>query len=493
MKNIEKTFGNIKSLMKLKTVAHRCILIMLLACSGTEAHAQYLELTPCAYQMIAGFDSLVKGLGYTSCFFNARDRRVLIDASCSMPGCNPDAAIYAAYIAKYEISPNFRLYWHTAGDSLAFPTQSMCIPNMAGLTFPDSCGANHSDAVWIMKIVNGVLVKDSVPNLIAIENPRLMTPASPFWPLVHPSWIVQVRSPWGILVDVTDVNGQTYTASFVHYYISTMVWKQVKPCPTITSFAESSVPVSPYGCSKFNLAASISGYNVSCPNSIIEAAWNFRDGTPVVTNCADNGGASMVHQYSAPGSYNVLLTLTMAGTGTCSVVDSEAVVVTCAPPPCDDCISSFSPIAGKKYVVSAWAKEDSPAQSRTNYTYPAITLLFPSVSGSAGPFAPSGNIIDGWQRIEAEFTVPSLATDITVELDCSTGDCYYDDIRIFPVDGSMKSYVYDPVTMRLVAELDERNYATLYEYDEEGKLIRVKKETEKGKMTIKETREYTKQ
>jgi len=34
--------------------------------------------------------------------------------------------------------------------------------------------------------------------------------------------------------------------------------------------------------------------------------------------------------------------------------------------------------------------------------------------------------------------------------------------------------------------------ATLYEYDEEGKLIRVKKETEKGVMTIKENKNSTK-
>ena len=52
----------------------------------------------------------------------------------------------------------------------------------------------------------------------------------------------------------------------------------------------------------------------------------------------------------------------------------------------------------------------------------------------------------------------------------------------------MKSYVYDPVSLRLMAELDENNYAAFYEYDDDGTLIRVKKETEKGIMTIKETR-----
>ena len=39
----------------------------------------------------------------------------------------------------------------------------------------------------------------------------------------------------------------------------------------------------------------------------------------------------------------------------------------------------------------------------------------------------------------------------------------------------MKSYVYDPINLRLMAELDENNYATFYEYDAEGGLIRMKK------------------
>jgi hypothetical protein len=166
---------------------------------------------------------------------------------------------------------------------------------------------------------------------------------------------------------------------------------------------------------------------------------------------------------------------------------------TCAPPPpCSDCISSFSPIPGKKYLVSAWVKEKNAPQSKTSYTNPSLTILFPSISGSVGPFTASGVIIDGWQRVEGEFLIPASATNMSIKLDCISGDCYYDDVRVLPFDGSMKSYVYDPVTMRLVAELDERNYATLYEYDEEGKLIRVKKETEKGKMTIQENRNNTK-
>jgi hypothetical protein len=163
--------------------------------------------------------------------------------------------------------------------------------------------------------------------------------------------------------------------------------------------------------------------------------------------------------------------------------------------PCVDacyCISSFAPIPGKKYLISAWARENGATGTTTTFTNPAIYLDFDDAGstliGTAGPFTPSGTIIDGWQRIESIFTVPSNALILTIRLESNSGDVLFDDIRVFPYDGSAKSYVYDPVTLRLVAELDERNYATKYEYDEEGKLIRIKKETERGVMTIKESR-----
>ena len=52
----------------------------------------------------------------------------------------------------------------------------------------------------------------------------------------------------------------------------------------------------------------------------------------------------------------------------------------------------------------------------------------------------------------------------------------------------MKSFVYDALSLRMMAELDENNYATFFEYDDDGTLTRVKKETERGIKTIKETR-----
>ncbi len=84
--------------------------------------------------------------------------------------------------------------------------------------------------------------------------------------------------------------------------------------------------------------------------------------------------------------------------------------------------------------------------------------------------------------------MPAGATTLKYELFAgSTGSSYFDDLRIHPYNANMKSYVYDPVNIRLLAELDENNYSTFYEYDDEGTLIRVKK-AERGVKTIKETR-----
>lgn len=160
---------------------------------------------------------------------------------------------------------------------------------------------------------------------------------------------------------------------------------------------------------------------------------------------------------------------------------------------CDNCISSFSPFQNEKYILSAWVKEGTIYNANTlNYEKAQIELHF---AGSAtpviGPFKAKGKIIEGWQKIEETFTVPPDATEITIKLintATNATEVFYDDIRVHPFNSSFKSFVYDPVTLRLMAELDERNYATQYEYDLEGKLIRVKKETERGIETIKETR-----
>ncbi|MCV9932950.1 hypothetical protein OIU80_11725 [Flavobacterium sp. LS1R47] len=164
---------------------------------------------------------------------------------------------------------------------------------------------------------------------------------------------------------------------------------------------------------------------------------------------------------------------------------------------CDDCLS-FKPEPGKEYMLSAWVKEELSTQVKT-YENPAIKIIFynrkealdiPTHKIDSLSVKASGNIIDGWQRVVQKFKVPVETITIGIQLENNSPSIpvYFDDIRIHPLQGSVKSFVYDPETFKLMSELDENNYSTFYEYDNEGGLVRVKKETEKGIKTIQETR-----
>jgi uncharacterized repeat protein (TIGR01451 family) len=174
-------------------------------------------------------------------------------------------------------------------------------------------------------------------------------------------------------------------------------------------------------------------------------------------------------------------------------------------PPCIDC-ASFGLIKGEKYLVSGWVKEEStrnPNKQFKTYIDSNISVYFKHENSNdlfdvpyIFTFRPTGDIIDGWQRIIGEITVPGSDTirvgDMILELKNESRSekviSYFDDVRVLPTKGNMKSFVYDQKTQRLMAELDENNYSTFYEYDLEGGLIRIKKETEKGVFTIQETR-----
>lgn len=161
----------------------------------------------------------------------------------------------------------------------------------------------------------------------------------------------------------------------------------------------------------------------------------------------------------------------------------------------DDCFS-FKPTSNK-YIISAWVKEESSTQQKTYANTKMVVTAQHNTSGvlSTVTLVPTGVIIDGWQKIEGEFNfnynmpiAAQVRLAIGIENMSTTKDLYVDDIRIHPVEATMKSFAYDRTTQRLMAELDENNYATIYEYDKEGGLVRVKKETESGIYTIQETR-----
>jgi hypothetical protein len=161
-------------------------------------------------------------------------------------------------------------------------------------------------------------------------------------------------------------------------------------------------------------------------------------------------------------------------------------------------IESFQPLLGKKYIISGWIKGDvafdndpdllSKARIQVEgWNGSSVSAYYTVTAVKAGPK------VEGWTRVMASFEIPGQITGtrgdyIKIILLPGTAGAYFDDIRIHPYDGNMKSFAYDYKTFRLMAELDENNYATFFEYDDEGQLLRNKKETEKGIVTLKETR-----
>lgn len=150
---------------------------------------------------------------------------------------------------------------------------------------------------------------------------------------------------------------------------------------------------------------------------------------------------------------------------------------------------TLSPLRGSKMLLSAWVKEGGNDCKCSTYINNNITVSYNNGQLTGGTFYPSGNIIEGWQRYEFVFEVPESANSISIHLNSQTSNpVYFDDLRLMPFNATMRSFVYHPSNLRLTTELDENNYATFYEYDDDGTLVRTKKETSEGVKTITESR-----
>lgn len=159
-----------------------------------------------------------------------------------------------------------------------------------------------------------------------------------------------------------------------------------------------------------------------------------------------------------------------------------------------DLLGLYSPPGGTsnyKFIVSFWAKPSDATPETFDFTGIAAQVKYGTTTLS-GTLVKSKRV-EGWQKFEYLFTGnPTIGNLVRVELvNSRAAHIYIDDLRIHPYNSNIKSYVYDLNTLKLMAELDENNFATFYEYDEDGKLVRVKKETERGIVTLKENRSGT--
>ena len=153
----------------------------------------------------------------------------------------------------------------------------------------------------------------------------------------------------------------------------------------------------------------------------------------------------------------------------------------------------FNLLSNKQYTLKVWIY--CPLIDG-NTILPQLVNL--TVKDNAGNVLTTNNngqfltgSIEGWRLFS--ISLPEIkpnASNLTITLKGPAGNgvlsVYYDDLRITPADATAKSFVYDDKTMRLISELDENHFATFYDYDDAGNLIRVRKETERGIVTLKE-------
>ncbi|MBK7149745.1 MAG: hypothetical protein IPH78_13245 [Bacteroidetes bacterium] len=190
-------------------------------------------------------------------------------------------------------------------------------------------------------------------------------------------------------------------------------------------------------------------------------------------------------------------------------------------------ISPFSPTPDKDFFLSVWVRKNMPESSSSGgggllqqiagdllptggTSLPGVGRGIRSVLPSAtqcdvvvtarnsagtsyniGNFKAEGNAVDGWYQVNGKFRVPPDAVSINIEMKALNGKTWFDDLRIQPFNSVMKTFVYHPQTLRLMATLDENNYATMYVYDQQEQLVATKKETESGIFTVQEARNGT--
>lgn len=163
-----------------------------------------------------------------------------------------------------------------------------------------------------------------------------------------------------------------------------------------------------------------------------------------------------------------------------------------------DCMPEFAPgitEEGKEYLLTFWYKD------------PLDKSVFASTALNVEIKLDAENLIEGsleiseeiekWRRVSCKFKMPADIDEADLNqfsikisnTNTTTGfSLYIDDVKVMPSDAQANCYVYDFISQKMMAELDDNHYATFYEYDDEGNLLRIKKETERGIYTIQDAR-----
>lgn len=129
-------------------------------------------------------------------------------------------------------------------------------------------------------------------------------------------------------------------------------------------------------------------------------------------------------------------------------------------------------------LLTAWVKTDNISDLLVSFNGTSTQIPFEKIAE-----------INGWSLISTKIQslVPGSSYQLLFQKKNNTNSIYIDDVKVLPLDAEGKCFVYDPITNKLVAELNSNHFAIFYLYNDEGQLIRKNIETEKGIKTVTET------
>lgn len=123
-----------------------------------------------------------------------------------------------------------------------------------------------------------------------------------------------------------------------------------------------------------------------------------------------------------------------------------------------------------KYKISVWANKENFVNARIKIG-----------SDNAVVFNGETVIAGNWVQLNH---IASLSEDEqTIYLTSANGNIYYDDYRLYPIESSLSTYVYNRYD-ELEAVLGSNNLAKKYQYDKMGRLVRVYQEVENTSTSV---------
>ncbi|MCC6330839.1 MAG: hypothetical protein IT218_02615 [Ignavibacteria bacterium] len=182
---------------------------------------------------------------------------------------------------------------------------------------------------------------------------------------------------------------------------------------------------------------------------------------------AANAGVSQIHFVSYEDSLHVDSTVAHTGKRSRKLTDSTAFATV-------GTITTTVPL-NEGFAIRFWLKSQGTAVAKIGST--TRNAVFVARSGD-------------WCLVESRFTAADLTSETgqkTVSIRLAGAELgWIDDIRVLPVGSQGTGFAYDRQTLRLIAQFDESHFATIYQYDGQGRLVRLMKETERGIKTVKD-------